>query len=437
MCPECADGGFVRRAAPPGHPDFGRAFPCGCAENEAQDDQQARLQRYSNLGRLATVTFASLEAMRSKAFADAWARAKEYAGNPDGWLVFYGKSGSGKTSLGAAIANERIAQGLPALYVIAPDLLDHLRAAYSADADLPYPRLFEQVRNAPFLIIDDLDAQNPTAWAQEKFFQILNYRANEGLPTVILLSRAPAAFQPHFSFPLQGADHIHISCLDSQERGAYRQIGGMTRERLESCTFAAFNPHGRGNLSATEVGSVQHVFDMARTYARHGRGWLTLWGKTGRGKTHLAAAIAVERLAAGDDVYLAVVPDLLDHLRSTYSPNNPEGYDEVFEAVRTAGLLILDDLGAHSTTPWAEEKLYQIFSFRYINALPTVITTNVDLNDLDDRTRLPERIFSRMIDITLGAIAQVDAPDYRAGQASRQVDERPDRRGRYGNPRRR
>ena len=246
VCPECADGGFVRRAAPPGHPDFGRAFPCGCAENEAQDDQQARLQRYSNLGRLATVTFASLEAMRSKAFADAWARAKEYAGNPDGWLVFYGKSGSGKTSLGAAIANERIAQGLPALYVIAPDLLDHLRAAYSADADLPYPRLFEQVRNAPFLIIDDLDAQNPTAWAQEKFFQILNYRANEGLPTVILLSRAPAAFQPHFSFPLQGADHIHISCLDSQERGAYRQIGGMTREPLGVVHLCRLQPPRAG-----------------------------------------------------------------------------------------------------------------------------------------------------------------------------------------------
>lgn len=438
-CPECGDAGFVRRAVPPGHPDFGRAFPCGCAENEAQEEQQARLQRYSNLGRLATVTFASLKAHRSKAFADAWAKAKEYADSPEGWLVLYGRSGSGKTSLGAAMANERIAQGRPALYVIAPDLLDHLRAAYAADADLPYPRLFEQVRNAPFLIIDDLDAQNPTAWAQEKFFQILNFRSNQRLPTVILLTRVPAAFQQSFALPLTDVGRVQVYSLDSQERGAYRQIGGMIRERLNAFTFQAFNPNGRGALSATEAENLQRALGMTRSFARDGQGWITLWGGIGCGKTHLAAAIALERLAAGDDVYFAVVPDLLDHLRASYSPNTPTGYDEVFEGVRTAGLLILDDFGAHSTTPWAEEKLYQIFSYRYINALPTVITTNVDLLD---RKVIPDRIASRLMDSSISNVFRIDAPDFRSGRKP-SADAPGDDRGnsawsrRTGNPRRR
>ena len=53
------------------------------------------------------------------------------------------------------------------------------------------------------------------------------------------------------------------------------------------------------------------------------------------------------------------VPDLLDHLRATYSPNSPVQYDQLFEQVKSTPLLILDDLGAETSTPWAKEKLYQ------------------------------------------------------------------------------
>ena len=38
------------------------------------------------------------------------------------------------------------------------------------------------------LVLDDLGMQNATPWAQEKLFQILNYRYVGGLPTVITVS---------------------------------------------------------------------------------------------------------------------------------------------------------------------------------------------------------------------------------------------------------
>ena len=60
-----------------------------------------------------------------------------------------------------------------------------------------------------------------------------------------------------------------------------------------------------------------------------------------------------------------VVPDLLDHLRATFSPTSGATLDRVFEQVRTAPLLILDDLGTESATPWAREKLFQLFNHRY------------------------------------------------------------------------
>ena len=60
VCPKCRGGGFVRRAVPMGHPDFGKAVPCDCLQSESPDDRQSRLERYSSLGPLTRLTFANL-----------------------------------------------------------------------------------------------------------------------------------------------------------------------------------------------------------------------------------------------------------------------------------------------------------------------------------------------------------------------------------------
>ena len=99
------------------------------------------------------------------------------------------------------------------------------------------------------------------------------------------------------------------------------------------------------------------------------------------------------------------MPDLLDYLRSAYAPDSKVSYDKVFDAVRPAPLLVLDDLGAHSTTPWAQEKLFQLLNLRYNAALPTVITSNLALEEQDPR------IQSRMLDRAC-ATSGVGVPPY-------------------------
>jgi DNA replication protein DnaC len=110
----------------------------------------------------------------------------------------------------------------------------------------------------------------------------------------------------------------------------------------------------------------------------------------------------------GEEPIFVVVPDLLDHLRATFSPSSNVSYDELFNRVRSAPLLIMDDLGTQSATPWAREKLYQIFNERYNAKLPTVITTSGSLEELDARIR------SRMMDNRLCTIYAILAPGYRA-----------------------
>ena len=192
-CSICGGQGWVRRRVSVYHPDFGQLFPCECLQERNRSQLRTRLQRYSNLGHLADISFATL---RNRAVSEfgrrrLWERAlqasEEYAASPDGWLVLSGPGGSGKTSLAAAVANLRLHNEQPVFFITVPDLLDHLRSAYAPESPMSYDQLFEQVRNNPLLILDDLGAQNTTPWAQEKLLQVLNHRFNGKLPTIVTL----------------------------------------------------------------------------------------------------------------------------------------------------------------------------------------------------------------------------------------------------------
>lgn len=169
-------------------------------------------------------------------------------------------------------------------------------------------------------------------------------------------------------------------------------------QAFEDKTFATFNP---------DVAGVRAAYIRCHEYARRPQGWLFLFGGYGCGKTHLAAAIANEAMGRDQQVIFTVVPDLLDHLRATFGPSSEVEYDQRFEMVRNVPLLVLDDLGAESSTAWAREKLFQIINHRYNHRLPTVITSNQDLDKLDPRIR------SRLQDIVLCEGILIDAPDFR------------------------
>ena len=164
-------------------------------------------------------------------------------------------------------------------------------------------------------------------------------------------------------------------------------------------TFDSFDP---------EVDGVREAYDLAVRYARNPNGWLFFHGRCGGGKTHLAVSIALYAMERQKlRVLFSVVPDLLDHLRATFDPGNGVAYDDRFNAIRNAQLLVLDDLGTENTTPWAREKLYQIFNHRYNEQLPTVITSNQDFK------RIEERVLSRILDTRLTTYVHVDAEDFR------------------------
>lgn len=416
VCPICKGAGYLVRDVPVDHPDFGRLYPCRCTQDELMTMRTSRLRALSNLDSLQHMTFQNfipegvgLNAERRENLRRAYERAMTFADNPQGWLLFMGGYGCGKTHLAVSIANERIKRGYPALFVVVPDLLDYLRATFGPTSPVTYDERFEEVRTAPLLILDDLGAQSTTPWATEKLYQILNYRYNTRLPTVITTNRELEEINLRLRSRLVDPNLVEIVPILAPD---FRQSGiGPDHSELSSLalhsdkTFESFDL--RPELPAEERENLKRALAIAQEFARQPRDWLVFTGTYGCGKTHLAAAIANYRTSQGYPALFITVPDLLDHLRATFSPTSLVSYDKRFEEVRTAPLLILDDLGTQSTTSWAAEKLYQIFNYRYNARLPTVITTADEIEAIDPRLR------ARILDLGRCTVFAILAPAYR------------------------
>lgn len=191
------------------------------------------------------------------------------------------------------------------------------------------------------------------------------------------------------------------SCMQQKRMENLFRHARMARGLL-TCCFDTFkqeyyqsqsNPQNHeyieGALKALNA-SKEFVDRCLKDY--HGLG-LILTGPVGAGKTFLAASIANALMEQERQVLFLVVPDLLDQLRATYKTEENEL--DLLDTAREIPILILDDLGAHNYTDWTRNRLYSIINYRLNEQLPTVITSNLSLAEMEEY--LGARTTSRLI----------------------------------------
>ena len=411
-CERCGGRGWLTVEAAVGEPDFGRMIACSCRQDDREEETYSRLLKYSNLGSLARFTFDTVDPAAERlagsrdSYERAHAAAKDFAEQPEGWLVILGPHGSGKTILAAAAANRCIDRGHVVFFSHVPDLLDHLRATFSPASDIAYSELFEQVKSTPILVLDGLGSHSTTPWAEEKLGQIINHRYNAALPTVVTSAAGLDELHPYLSTRLQSPALSRVVVIEADRALPGSPLESIEPEMLERMSFETFDARGN-NPNADQRASLEAALQAASSFADSPDGWLILTGDTGVGKTHLAVAIAARQIEQGRTVVFSFLPDLMDHLRDTFDPESPVRYDRVFEEVRTAPLLILDDFGKERRSEWAVEKLYQIIVHRHNVRLPTVITCMREFSEGRDP------VISRILDPSLSTHVRVEAPDYR------------------------
>lgn len=131
-------------------------------------------------------------------------------------------------------------------------------------------------------------------------------------------------------------------------------------------------------------------------------------GPVGTGKSHLARAILSAMIRQhGISGLAATVPNLMDDLR----PGADDGKsNEQIQLLKTVPLLVLDDLGAQKNTEWVTERLFVIINARYDEMLPTVITSNIYLEDLR-KTPGWDRLIDRIVE--MATAVRMEGKSYR------------------------
>ncbi|AET66370.1 DNA replication protein [Desulfosporosinus orientis DSM 765] len=184
--------------------------------------------------------------------------------------------------------------------------------------------------------------------------------------------------------------------------------------RFKTRTFENFKVDNH-NLKAFEA--VKRYADNFRKYKDQGIGFI-LSGPYGSGKTHLAAALAIDLINKEVTVVIGTLISLLGKIRETYSEIwTQENELEILETYSTVDLLIIDDLGKERASEWSLEKLFSIVNTRYENNLPIIVTTNYSMDTLIDKlttnknSDVGESIVSRLHEMCRGIY--LNAPDHR------------------------
>ena len=101
-------------------------------------------------------------------------------------MYLHGNFGCGKTYLIATLFNELAKKGEKSAIIYFPEFLRSLKVSMLSreQEEISFGDKYEYVKRIPFLLIDDLGAENVTSWGRDEILgTLLQYRMTEELPT--------------------------------------------------------------------------------------------------------------------------------------------------------------------------------------------------------------------------------------------------------------
>lgn len=187
----------------------------------------------------------------------------------------------------------------------------------------------------------------------------------------------------------------HTELLKDIERGNLAKIAP-----IEDCTFDTFDvnyyPQELMDNGISPRDKAEKIKNSCSKYAVNfntASKNIMFMGGTGLGKTHLSLAIANVVINKGYSVIYGTAQNILSDLQNeNFGRNDDLRYYE--RAVLGCDLLILDDLGTEFKSAYTVACLYNIINSRISAKLPTIISTNFTLDELEDK--YDQRITSRI-----------------------------------------
>lgn len=192
------------------------------------------------------------------------------------------------------------------------------------------------------------------------------------------------------------------------------------RQRLQKIEYlknSCFkSPTQFNHRFSSYIGDKDKSYNIALNYAKHFEEMkkenigLLFYGNVGSGKSFLASCIAnylIEETLL--PVKMMNFSDIINELQSGGFNLDKNQY---INSIANVPLLILDDLGIERDTSYAKEQVYNVINARYQMQKPTIITTNLSLEAIENPQEIEyQRIYSRILEICLPVF--INGEDFR------------------------
>ena len=249
---------------------------------------------------------------------------------------------------------------------------------------------------------------------KEKEVLVASLKKDEMVNSFLLSNHLDESFVEQFPYRIQkglnnmkkcaGCSGLH-ECRQPQ-KGQVNALSydGMLVLQPKLCAYASAHQNERAHLkkfwinqmpehlktvSIKQINQSNETADYLRALAEvtmnliHPEEGLFLYGAVGTGKTYLACCIANYFARKGQSVVFVQTPSWISKMKGMF--NDPDGFERELEMMKKASVVILDDIGAESVTPWVrDELLFPILNERMENGRLTYFTSNEEFLTLEE-----------------------------------------------------
>lgn len=176
-------------------------------------------------------------------------------------------------------------------------------------------------------------------------------------------------------------------CRQEQKKELTALIGS-SRESFDSFRLTYYSDEVDPRLGISPRVIMGKTLAACKRYAQNfsrQSGNLLFSGDTGLGKTFLSACIARTVADGGHSVVYESAPHLFSNLESARFRSDGEEARKAADRYAACDLLIIDDLGTEMVTQFTISALYTLVNDRLMGNLPTIISTNMNTEDIGRR----------------------------------------------------
>lgn len=223
------------------------------------------------------------------------------------------------------------------------------------------------------------------------------------------LSRQKSSLLSAYGFPADYLEPVY-ECPDCKDTGyierekchcfkkrmidlLYRQSNLWGILERENFSTLSYRYHTGGDLANYQK-AVSLCHDFVDSFDMAHRN-LLFTGTAGTGKTFLSNCIAKALIETGHSVIYFSAVELFDTLSKNIHEKDKEALYNFYDDIYNCDLVIIDDLGTELISSFVTSYFFSFLNERQIRQKSTLISTNLNLKELDDR--YSERIFSRII----------------------------------------